>query len=83
MNTAGLAIRLHQLRLEVHADLGEDGSQPVDCVAIEHPATVFRHKDQVGMHLENAMPSRRISLSLLMDQTMLSAYNASKPSNMN
>lgn len=43
--------------MEIGADLSEDGTQPTDGVAIEHSAAIFRHKDQVNVHLENAVPS--------------------------
>jgi hypothetical protein len=52
-----LAVHLNQLRFEVGADLGEDRSQSVDGVTVEHVATVFRHKDQVNVHLKNTVPS--------------------------
>src|SRR5690606_13833719 len=39
------------------ADLGEDRAQPVDGVAIEYPAAIFRYKDQMDMHLKNAVSS--------------------------
>jgi putative transposase len=45
------------LSLEVGADLGEECSQPVNRVAVEHLAAVFRHKDQVAVHGENTVPS--------------------------
>ncbi len=51
------AVHLDQLRLEVSADLGEDHAQPVDGVAIKHAAAIFRHKDQVNVHLKNAVSS--------------------------
>lgn len=51
-----LAVHLDQLRLEIGTGLGEDDAQSVDGVAVEHFATVLRHKDQVDVHLENAVP---------------------------
>ncbi len=51
-----LAVQLDQLRLEVGAGFGEDDAQPVDGVAVENVATILRHKDQVDVHLENAVP---------------------------
>ncbi|CCW35823.1 hypothetical protein CTKA_02079 [Chthonomonas calidirosea] len=38
-----LPIHLDYLRLEVGADLGEEGAQPLDGVAIEHSTAVFPH----------------------------------------
>lgn len=52
-----LAVHLDQLRLEIGAGLGEDVAQPVDDIAVEHPAAVLRHKDQVDVHLKNAVPT--------------------------
>jgi len=52
-----LPVHLNQLRLEVGADIREDGSQALDGVGIEYLATIFRHKDQVNVHLKNTMPS--------------------------
>src|SRR5690606_39836376 len=57
VNVIVLAVHLDQLRLEVGADLGEDRAQPVDGVAIEYPAAIFRYKDQMDMHLKNAVSS--------------------------
>ena len=54
MHVIVLAVHLDQLRLEVGAGLGEDDAQPVDGIAVEHPATILRHKDQMHMHLEDA-----------------------------
>jgi putative transposase len=51
------AVHLDQLSLEIGADLGEDGAQPVDGIAIEHFAAILRYKDQMDMHLKNAVPS--------------------------
>lgn len=45
-----------QLHLEVSASLGEDRTQPLDGIAIEHSGTIFRHKDPVDVHLKNAVP---------------------------
>ena len=51
------AVHLDQLSLEIGADIGEDGAQPIDGVAIEHLAAILRHKDQMDMHLKNTVPS--------------------------
>ena len=52
-----LAVHFDQLRLEVGAGLGEDGAQPTEDVAIEHSEAVFRHKDQMDVHLKSTVPS--------------------------
>ena len=43
--------------MEVGADLGEETAQGINGRVIKHSAAIFRHKDQVGMQLENAVPS--------------------------
>ena len=52
-----LAVHLDQLRLKVGTGLGEDDAKPLDGVTVEHSAAILRHKDQMDVHLENAMPS--------------------------
>lgn len=52
-----LAVHLNELRIKVGAGLGKDDSKPLNGVAIEHSAAIFRHKDQMDVHLENAVPS--------------------------
>ena len=59
-----LAVHRDQLRLEVGAGLGEDGSRAGDGVAIEHRAANFDHKDQVHVHLENAVSAESKSSCL-------------------
>ena len=39
------------------AHLAEDGTKPLYSIAIENPAAIFRHKNQVDVHLKNAVPS--------------------------
>jgi len=58
MDMVVLAVKLHQLRLEVGTDAGGDETQVVKNRFTEHLATIFCDKDQVNMHLENAMSSR-------------------------
>lgn len=53
----GLAVHLDQVCLEVGADFGEHRSQSGDGDAIEDVAAVLGHKDQMHMHLENAVPA--------------------------
>lgn len=52
-----LAIHLYQLRPEVCAGIGEYDAQPIDGVAVENSAAIFSHKDQVNMHIKNAVSS--------------------------
>ncbi len=52
-----LAVELHQFRLEVAADLGEDAAQVVENGFGEHTTSIFRHKDQVDVHLEYTVPT--------------------------
>lgn len=51
-----LAVHFDQLGLEVDADPGKDGAEPADGIAVKDFAAVFRHKNQVDMHLENTVP---------------------------
>ena len=48
--------------MEVGADLGEDTAQGINGRVIKHSAAIFRHKDQMDMQLENAMPSASNSI---------------------
>src|SRR5690606_10362386 len=57
MHVIVFAIHLDQFSLEIGADLGEDGAQPVDSISIEHSAAILRYKDQMDMHLKNAVSS--------------------------
>ena len=52
-----LSVHLDQLRFEIGLDVGEDVAQALDGVTIEHSAAIFRHNDQMDVHLENAVPS--------------------------
>ena len=57
MHMVVLAIEFNQFRLKVCADTCEDTAQVINHFPGEHPTAVFCHKDQVDVHLENAMPS--------------------------
>jgi hypothetical protein len=35
----------------------ENSAEPLNSIAIEHFAAIFRHKDQMDVHLKNAVPS--------------------------
>jgi len=56
MNVIILSVHFDQLCLEVFADMGEKCAQPINGVAIKDFAAVFRHKDQMHVHLKNAVP---------------------------
>ena len=57
MHVIVFAIHRHQFSLEIGADLGEDGEQPVDSISIEHAAVILRYKDHMDMYLKNAVSS--------------------------
>ena len=52
MNVIVLAVHLDQASLEVGADRGEETAQGINGRAIKHSTAIFRHKDEVDMHLE-------------------------------
>lgn len=52
-----LPVELNEFSLEVSADTGKDLAQIVDHLFREYTSAVFCHKDQVHVHLENAMPA--------------------------
>src|SRR5690606_30797752 len=54
-----LAVELHQFRLEVGADAGEDVTQVVEDFLGEHFAPVFGHEDQMHVHQKDAVPTVR------------------------
>jgi hypothetical protein len=45
----GFAVHFLQLRLEVAADLLENGLEPLESVSIQHLSSIFRDEDQVNM----------------------------------
>lgn len=55
MHMVVLPVHLDQLRLKVSTDLGEQFAQPVDGCRIKHFAAIFRHKDQMYVHVKNAV----------------------------
>jgi putative transposase len=57
MDMIVLAVHLNQIGLEVAAELRKNGAKPLDGVAVEYAASIFRDKDQMDVHLENAVPS--------------------------
>ncbi len=54
MNVVVLAVASLQFSTEIGTDLLEDAPQRLDGGAIEHMATVLRHKDQMDVQSENA-----------------------------
>ena len=50
-------IHLDQMRFEASTDLAEDGTEPLNGIVIENPAAIFRHKDQVDVHLKYTVSS--------------------------
>ena len=55
MYVIALPVHLHQHRLKVGADLGEDRSQFLNRLAVEHTAAVFRDEDQMDVHCKDAV----------------------------
>ena len=45
----GFAVHFDQLRLEVAADVSENGLEPLEGVSVKHLSSIFRDKDQVGV----------------------------------
>lgn len=57
MNVAVSTVQLQQFCLEVHADLGEDGTKSLESVSVQDPVAIFCDEDQVDMKFEDAMPA--------------------------
>lgn len=55
MNVVALAIHFHEFSLEVTAYLREQGFQSFNGLTVEHGLSVFSEKDQMHMHVENAV----------------------------
>lgn len=51
------AVHFDQVCLEASTDIAEDGAKPLDSIPIEYFAAIFRHKNQVDVHLKYAMPT--------------------------
>jgi hypothetical protein len=45
----GFAVHFHQLRLEVAADLLENGLEPLEGVSVKHVSSISRDEDQMGL----------------------------------
>ena len=57
MHMVILPVELHQFRVEVLADGGEDAAQVGQHLAGEYTTSVLGHKDQMNMQVKNAMPA--------------------------
>jgi len=55
MNVVVFAIHLDQLRLEIVADIGEDGTKASDSISVKYPISVFCDKDQMDVKLKHAV----------------------------
>jgi hypothetical protein len=55
MDVVILAVHLHELRLKIHAHLGEDGMQSLDGVSVKDPIAILCDEDQVNMKVKDAM----------------------------
>lgn len=51
-----LSVHFDQRSLKVCADFGEHPAQALYRVTVKHTATIFSHKDQMDVHLKNAVP---------------------------
>ena len=57
MHMVTLAVHLDQLSLKVRTNPGKQFAQTVDSLLVEYFAPIFRHKDQMNVHVKNTMPS--------------------------
>ena len=55
MNVAVFAIHLDQLRLEIVADVAEDGTKARDSISVQYPISVFCDEDQMDVKLKHAV----------------------------
>jgi hypothetical protein len=55
MNVAVFAIHLDQLRLEIVADVAEDGTKASDSISVQRPISVFCDEDQMDVKLKHAV----------------------------
>jgi len=55
MNVAVFAIHLDQLRLEIVADVAEDGTKASDSISVQYPISVFCDEDQMDVKLKHAV----------------------------
>ena len=63
------AVHLSKASLEVLTDIGENGAESPDSVAVEDVSTIFGHKDQVNVHIEYTVSAgTNIAVYSAMDQ---------------
>jgi len=55
MNVVVFAIHLDQLRLEIVADVAEDGTKASDSISVQYPISVFCDEDQMDVKLKHAV----------------------------
>ena len=55
MNVVVFAIHLDQLRLEIVADVAEDGTKASDSISVQRPISVFCDEDQMDVKLKHAV----------------------------
>jgi hypothetical protein len=55
MNVVVFAIHLDQLRLEIVADVAEDGTKASDSISVEYAISVFCDEDQMDVKLKHAV----------------------------
>jgi hypothetical protein len=55
MNVVVFASHVDQLRLEILADVGEDGTKASDRISVEDPISVFCDEDQIDVKLKHAV----------------------------
>jgi DNA repair ATPase RecN len=55
VHVVALTVQLHQHRLKIAADLGEDMPETLNRLAVEEAATVLGHKDQMDVPCENGV----------------------------
>jgi hypothetical protein len=57
VNVVVFTVQLQQFCLEVHADLGEDGTKSLEGVSVPYPIAILCDEDQVDMKLRYTMPT--------------------------
>jgi len=57
VNVAVSTVQLQQFCLEVHADLGEEGTKSLESVSVQYPIAILCDEDQMDMKFEYAMPA--------------------------
>lgn len=60
MHMIGFAIELSEFNMEAFANAGKNLPHRLDMNPLEHPPSILRREDQMGMKLKDAMTSRTI-----------------------